>query len=250
MDVRIGFRLGSTDTHCWLKPGLQNRLGFTFSQTRPWATLKVVSHGAVSDSGVGMIEILKMATALATNLVLLFLGFQAFRTFRRQRRPRLIINRAYSDDIQAPCLISNMSDEAIYLSTVFCAVEREGRWLISEVTNLASDDRSGEDSHVTFQGPIPPKHFYHFSGFDTLIRHTLDGHGHGLESWHGISAVEIRGVAVYGNEKYPLGVYRRFDIVPLQRSVVLIPASVNTQRLSRRWHQRRIQGWFSELAEG
>ncbi|MDW5378381.1 hypothetical protein R6258_15760 [Halomonas sp. HP20-15] len=193
-----------------------------------------------------MIEILNMATALAINFVLLFLGVQMLRGFRRQRRPQLIINRAYSDDIKAPCLISNMSYEAIYLSTVFCAVEREGRWLTSEVTDLATDDQ-GEESGARFQGPVPPKHFYRFSGFDVLIRHTLAEHGYELDSWSDVGAVEIRAVAVYGNEKYPLGVYRRFNVVPRQQSAVLIPASVKAGRLSRRWHQRRIQRWFREL---
>ncbi len=195
-----------------------------------------------------MIEILNMATALATNFVLLFLGIQMFRGFRRQRRPQLIINRAYSHDIQAPCLISNMSDEAIYLTTVFCAVEREGHWLTSEITDLAPDDQDGEEGNFSFQGPVPPKHFYRFSGFDALIRHTLEEHGYELDSWSDVGAVEIRAVAVYGNEKYPLGVFRRFDVVPRERSAVLIPASVKTGRLSRRWHQRKIQHWFRELA--
>ncbi|WP_136066359.1 hypothetical protein [Modicisalibacter radicis] len=195
-----------------------------------------------------MIEILNMATALATNVVLLFLGVQAFRVFRRQRRPRLIINRAYSADIEAPCLISNMSYEAVYLSAVFCALEKDGRWLSSEVTDLAPEQQGDEESHFSFQGPVPPRHFYRFSGFDALIRHTLAEHGHSFDSWRSVESVEIRAVAIYGNEKYPLGVYRRFAIVPRQQSAVLIPASVNTGRFSRRWHQHRIRNWFGELA--
>lgn len=195
-----------------------------------------------------MIEILKLGTALATNAVLVFLGIQMVRGFRRQRRPQLIINRAYSADIKAPCLISNMSYEPIYLATVFCAVERQGQWLASDVTDLAPQEQGDEENSFSFQGPIPPRHFYRFSGFDALIRHTLEEHGYTLDSWNRIGSVEIRAVAVYGNEKYPLGVYRRFAIVPRQHSAVLIPARVNTGRFSRRWHQHKIQNWFRELA--
>jgi len=63
-------------------------------------------------------------TSIITLLVWLFYAQLLYSGFRRQRQPRVLINRGVGrEGLNSPCLICNMSEEAIYVYFILVVLE-------------------------------------------------------------------------------------------------------------------------------
>jgi len=111
---------------------------------------------------------LRLSSGWFTHAQLLYLGF------RRQRSPRLIINRGRNKDINALCLISNMSAESVFIEYIIAELETSASTITMDVTDFEleylesgdssdgqSDQAAGNQrplnaSENTRQGPIQP----------------------------------------------------------------------------------------------
>ena len=73
-------------------------------------------------------------------------------SYRRQKRPNILIHRGAGSELEARCLISNMSAEPIYIESLIATVETvDGRWSCP-VTE--ADEGRSDLTLATRQGPM------------------------------------------------------------------------------------------------
>lgn len=194
---------------------------------------------------------LNVVASFLTLLVWLFYAQLLFFNFKRQRRPRLLINRGRSKDMDALCLISNMSSEAIYTTHIIAALLTDKGEFTSDVTEYEAPGEIGKGaalSDTTRQGPLQSGGFSHIGTFNNIIRRVanenrIELRGNRPAGNTQFFALEIRIVAVYGSEDTPIGAYRTFCFEA--GGSYLVPASFDTYRLSKWWWgRRRLEQWI------
>jgi len=97
-------------------------------------------------------------TSISTLLVWLFYAQLLYSGFRRQRQPRVLINRGVGrEGLNSPCLICNMSEEAIYVYFILVVLETSDQPILVPITDCEVNTM-GEDTSMlsarTRQGPI------------------------------------------------------------------------------------------------
>lgn len=75
-------------------------------------------------------------TSIATLMIWLVYAQLLYKGYRRQRRPRLIINRGKSKDINALCIISNMSAEPVFIEYIVAELQTSHGTIVMDVTDL------------------------------------------------------------------------------------------------------------------
>lgn len=91
-------------------------------------------------------------TSICTLFVWVFYAQLLYAGYARQRRPRIIINRGKGIGMQALCLISNMSNEAIYVQHLIAVLHtREGSYSLDVVEYQQEGEEQEEDCYRTHQ---------------------------------------------------------------------------------------------------
>lgn len=167
--------------------------------------------------------IFTLGISTATLLVWIFYAHLLLLSHRRQRRPKLIINRGAGRDLRSLCLISNMSAEPIFINQIFFLLHTSKGTFSCDVTD---EREGGEDenpgdivlSQATHQGPLRTGDFTHIGSFASLISRVSEQHGLDVDyklfpkgdiSFH---SIEIRVVAYYSSEPEAIGVMRGYEL--------------------------------------
>ncbi|MCB5175230.1 hypothetical protein [Microvirga lenta] len=182
------------------------------------------------------------------NIAMLFVWIAYLQVFvssyRRQKRSSIMINRGAGSGLEARCLISNMSAEAIYIESLIATVEtKEGRWSCP-VTEL-QEGRSDLEL-ATRQGPVQAGQFVDIGSFRSLIEPVLrPGAGPrgavAADGLDGPAAVEIKVIAVHGSEDLLAGAIRRFDLIRQEGRLLLRGHTVGTQQIRSRRQRERLR---------
>jgi hypothetical protein len=182
------------------------------------------------------------------NIAMLFVWIAYLQVFvssyRRQKRSNILINRGAGSGIEARCLISNMSSEAIYIESIIATAETaEGCWSLP-VTELL-EGRSDLDLK-TRQGPLQAGHFIDIGSFQKLMEPVLQmaqGPRSAVTSdrLENLVSFEIKIIAVHGSEDLPTGAIRRFDLVQRQHRLLLRGHEVGTHQIRSRRERERLR---------
>lgn len=206
-------------------------------------------------------EQVTVLTDIGTLLIWLIYAQLLYFSFRRQRRPRLIINRGKKKDINALCLISNMSAEPIFIQHIIAELKTSEGVISMDVTDRKEsyedspdEDRRGAHgssgkpslSEGTHQGPLQPGSFVHIDSFSDLIRCLAREEGIEVEGIHPkgdvtFHSLTIRLICIYGSEDHPIGAERTFTIDVEQDPCALVPETWDTRRLASRWQRRKLR---------
>jgi hypothetical protein len=212
-------------------------------------------------------KVLSVCASLASVSVWLVYAQLLYLGFRRQRSPRLIINRGRNKDINALCLISNMSAESVFIEYIIAELETTSGTITLDVTDFEleylesgnsgdgqSDQAAGNQrplnaSENTRQGPIPPGGFFHIGTFNELIQRIArnevmttredtpeyysESHGEkNLQDKLELNCLTLRLIGIYGPEAMPIGAERRFDLKYDGDYLALTPGSWDTKQLA------------------
>lgn len=166
--------------------------------------------------------------------------------FRRQRRPRILINRGGSQDVTAHCLISNMSAESVYIQSLIVTMKSEEEEWTAAVTDI--DDLQTEDAthprDTTHQGPLAPGAYMDAGCFSNLIERAARKAGLSEQDLkEKISALELMVVAAYGADDMSVAAKRSFD---LKGNDELKPQSVSAQQISSRRARRKLERYLAK----
>ncbi|GHC33233.1 hypothetical protein [Aidingimonas halophila] len=174
-----------------------------------------------------------------------------YKSYSRQRRPRIIINRGRGMDIDSLCLISNMSVESIFVQHIVAVLETADGNKSLDIIDYKQSVEDGERYH-SHQGPLESGGYLHVDTFRKILKRVAQQHGEALENMHGngasrIEALDIRVIAIYGSEDSPVGASRRFLVNHDGNDYSITPAALQTQRLTDRRSRRQIQRWMQQL---
>ena len=196
-----------------------------------------------------------LISALANVGMLAIWAFYAqllYMGFRRERRPRVMINKGVGNaDLDAPCLICNMSKEPIFIQGIFVDLET------SEGTHSASatdpeegviDPAEAKLGSRTRQGPLGSGSCIEVRSFRELIQKAADAGGlkliDGRPADDGIlfRSLTITVVSIYGPEDHPFGAKREFSLeCNDQDRVRLSPSDLDTKRLMTSKEKKRVK---------
>lgn len=222
-------------------------------------------------------KILSLVINFGTLLIWLVYAQLLYLGFRRQRRPRLIINRGKNKNINALCIISNMSVESIFIEYIVATLETSRGDIIMDITDFeqsySEDDEQGggeqkggeqesrksrrvlSESPVnenTRQGPLGSGEFVHIGTFHDLIRRMLRQQGIGMEHYRPkgdlqLHKLTIRLIGIYGPEDLPIGAERSFDLEDDGNDYSLTPATWDTKRMASMRMRRKLRQQIQEL---
>lgn len=189
---------------------------------------------------------------------LLYLGF------RRQRHVHVIINRGKRKDINALCIISNMSQEPVYIEYIIAELETSEGTLTLDVTDLDQEYNEGDkDSEQqkamslndsTRQGPLHSGDFMHIGSFSNVIKRLaseggIEMEGHrpkgNLDFW----SLKIELICMYGPKRSPFSAERSYDLSKQEPYGTLVPLSWDTKQLDSLFQRYRLKKRLAKLEE-
>lgn len=196
-------------------------------------------------------QVLTVVVNFAMLLVWIFYAQLLLNNYRRQRRPRLLINQAGGRGMHSRCLICNMSQEAIFVDFVLAALHTSSGERLLPVTDFQFEqerDGAKQLEHGTHEGPLQPGSCLDVGMFESVYKRVSQVPLEGSKEPTPISGdeeihrLEIQAVAIYGSEDLPIGARRRFAISGHdgeQRE--LRPETVDTQYYLSRRERRRMR---------
>ncbi|MAM58137.1 MAG: hypothetical protein CMN25_12455 [Salinicola sp.] len=207
-------------------------------------------------------------TSILTLLVWFFYAQILYRNFARTRRPRIIINRGYGNDLTSLCLISNMSSEPIFLEHIIVTLHTSRGSLTKDMIDFEgghyqdskespdssqADAGEGRERMESSQGPMLCGSFSHVGTFETILQRLCRAHDLTLEHNRPTDDtvfhfLDIRVVAIYGSEDHPIGAERRFRLhMTGDEACTLVPVSIDTKRYANRLQRWRVRQWIRRL---
>ncbi len=127
-------------------------------------------------------DVLNVLIGFATLMVWVVYAQLLYNGYKRQRRPRIVINRGRYKGVDALCLISNMSAESIFVQHIVARLETDKGDYFQDVTELEQNYQEGDEererqstsdtpslSDSTRQGPLGPGEFVHIGAFNSVI---------------------------------------------------------------------------------
>jgi len=198
-------------------------------------------------------------TSIITLLVWLFYAQLLYSGFRRQRQPRVLINRGVGrEGLNSPCLICNMSEEAIYVYFILVVLETSDQLILVPVTDCEVDTL-GEDTSMlsarTRQGPIQSGKHIELLSFRLLLERAASEGGIELKNGKPVNtntelrALEFHVVCMYGSDSQPFGAVRRFEFRTSESGdISLVPDSIDTTHRTSVRYRRQIRRWLKRYS--
>ena len=144
-------------------------------------------------------------------LVWTFYFQMLFNAHRRGMRPKILINRSAGQNLDAQCVISNMSAGTVYLEAVVMCLtvgDETHECSLTDLSNLVKAPEGDKRSHW-FQGPLTSGEFLSLGGFDKLLENCTRQHGLDMSN---VSEFDLLVVATYGPSENPAGAKRKFQL--------------------------------------
>jgi len=217
-------------------------------------TREVPAVGALGSGELRVIEWIKtnhqlISVAINGAMLLVWIGYlQVFvRSYVRQTRPKILINRGGGTTLDALCLVSNMSSDAIYVESIIIRLQTDDDdWTcpVTELDGLEEWDEPTDLNLKTRQGTLDPGKVRNMGTFRTIIEHALrassDDPQLGTDRWEKLKRLDVRIVATYGSEDLPIGANRWFSLSRKERSAVILPRTAGTVQIRSRRERRKI----------
>ncbi|PRY65733.1 hypothetical protein B0H98_102263 [Vreelandella songnenensis] len=188
--------------------------------------------------------------SILTLFVWVFYAQLLYNGYARQRRPRIIINRGKGVGLEALCLISNMSNEAIYVQHLVAVLHtKERSYELDIVEYQQQGNEEDEASYRTHQGPLNSGDYLHIQSFNSTLERLTEYWDIGQDVLRQSDVqLEIRVIAIYGPEDMPIGASRHFKLNYTTEPVgQLIPTRVDTQRMNSRRDRKRVLEWAKNI---
>ena len=138
---------------------------------------------------------------------------------RRQKRAKILINRSAGHDLQANCIVSNMSAEPIYVESIVVEPLPGGEKNVRSLTDLDTLTRQpGDDPRrFWFQGPLDTGEYLTLGTFREILAQAVRAEDDTTDEEPDISWVDgfrILVVATYGPDHGPVATERYFCKIP------------------------------------
>ncbi|RFC63166.1 hypothetical protein DYI37_13205 [Fulvimarina endophytica] len=162
--------------------------------------------------------------------------------YRRLRQASILVTRGAGSGLGARCLITNMSQEPIYVTSLIVEVRSNGTWNETQLTDMRDlpEELGSDPTSAMRQGSLERGQYLDIGHFSSLLDQ-LASNDPEIRSARDIDAVKITVVALYGPETLPVGAKRMFTIDRNhENGSRVIPNSVRTEQIYRKRERRRL----------
>ena len=197
------------------------------------------------------------ATSIGTLLVWLFYAQLLYSGYSRQTRPRILINKGVGEEgLDSPCLICNMSQEAIFIYFILVYLDNSKDPVLVPVTDCeekAMNDDSSPLGSRTRQGPLESGKCLELLSFRIILERAAAHAGIELENGRPVDpkvelgSIEFHVVCIYGSDDYPFGAVRKFNLeFDDEKTPTVVAATIDTQRRTSWRYKRKIRYWLQQ----
>jgi len=167
-----------------------------------------------------------------------------WRGYRRQLKPKLVINKGAGDGLDAHCLLTNMSQQPIHIQGVMASLDLPDQTCSGYITD-AEDVRAAGNPHgwqqLTRQGPLSSGSMMDMGTFRYILDYVLrtakpKSNGSIAEA----TRCSITVLAMYGSEDLLVGATREFALVHAEGDTELRSDIVETRQLASRAERRKF----------
>ena len=166
--------------------------------------------------------------------------------YLRQRKPRILINRGAGVGLNAHCLVSNMSQEPIYVNSILAVLKTEDRsWMmaVTDVESLEDRDDQPTGTSATNQGPLCQGDYMDIGTLGNLVRRTREKTDLANTDDHPsqiFKTFELIVVAAHSSDSLAIGAKRTFRFDSAPDGDCIYPDTVETNQISSPWERRRV----------
>lgn len=184
--------------------------------------------------------------------VWIFYAQLLYNGYRRERRPRILINKGVAAaDLDAPCLICNMSKEPVFVQGIFVDVATSAGTYSAPATDADEGEVDQAERRLglrTRQGPLRTGDCLEIHRFRELLQKAagmggvklIDGRPQDPEIV--LQSLTVTVVSIYGPEDEPFGVSRTFELnCDDPGRVRVIPHALDTTLLNSRREKKRAK---------
>ncbi|SFP81338.1 hypothetical protein [Tranquillimonas alkanivorans] len=194
-------------------------------------------------------EIVQVAVGVVTVFVWVAYLQLLLISFRRQRRPMILINCGAGEGVRARCFISNLGMEPVYLLDVTIRVETCEGFETAAITDR-NPELEGEVSRpadATHQGPLETGNILDIGSFETLVERAI-GDEEGVH-WEDVVRLELTAIIATAADNR-LGGARRSFAIEEGDPYRLVAESLTASQIRSRADRRRITRWLEERRRG
>jgi hypothetical protein len=172
--------------------------------------------------------------------------------FQRQTRSKIVINRGVGNDLDARCLISNMSSESIYVESIVASVEAAGRdWrcTVTDIDTADGQELPPDPKQRTHQGPLRAGDYMDIGSYRQLLDRVFKGHGSAgavLGELDAPIVAQVEVVADYASEDLLVGARRRFNLELHDGRWLLKAKSGGTEQIRAGRERRRMSSALAD----
>jgi hypothetical protein len=167
-------------------------------------------------------------------------------SYRRQNKPKILINLGGGRELDSRCLVSNMSADPIYVQSIIARLHTADREIACPVTELDGVEDWEEPSDLRLwsrQGPLHAGHMRDMGSLRSILNHVLrsklsDEDASAVEA--DLVSFELQVAAVYGSEDLLVGAKRQFEVERKDDQVCVQPVTVDAQQIRSRRERKEI----------
>jgi len=195
-------------------------------------------------------DLLSLAATVAMVAIWLIYLHLFWKNYRRHLRPSIVINRGAGTGLDARCLVSNMSAEAIFIEGIILVLERENQYWSTAIITAGEIGEDGEGKTglarpPMHEGPLASGAYVDIGRFQDIVERafgTVRRQG-GRDDRLGFDGFEIWVIANYTAEQRLVHARRRFDIGRKEGNWALRPHQLETEvvRVRSDDERRRIE---------
>jgi hypothetical protein len=192
-------------------------------------------------------DVLSLAADMGT-LAVWFIYLSVFlRGYRRQIRPKIVINRGGGNGADARCFVSNMSSEAIYVEDIRIRITAgDDVWSgsVIDVDGIDSKTAAADPKRLTRQGALGSGEYMAVGRYEELIARVLKSDGSdGLDALyqHEEIMAQVIVIADHAADDLLIAAWRRFAIRFSKQGWLIWPATIETEQVRSRAARRQIE---------
>ncbi|HEV7344343.1 MAG TPA: hypothetical protein VGN60_01740 [Devosia sp.] len=185
-----------------------------------------------------------------TNLGMLLIWMAYLQVFlagyKKQKKATILIDVGGGKGLDARCLITNMSAEAVYIHTLVATIDSPDGAVACPVTEPDEAEAWQEPSDLklwTRQGPLESGKVRDMGSMRAILDHVMGqqrSRNDAAEPKTDVHEIELQVVAVYGSEDVMVAAKRQFRLTEDGDELSLHPTTINAEQIRSRRKRKSI----------
>lgn len=160
--------------------------------------------------------------------------------YRHRMRARILINRGGGRNIDARCVLSNMSSEPIYIEAIVISLEGDEDDQICSLSDFEIRSSSEVDPRVKMlQGPLDSAEMVDIGSYREILDQIMDFNGRSGAGYTGKFTITV--IATYTAENALVASERTYEAYEDGGKVRLYSPTVSAQMVRSKRERRRLQ---------